>query len=150
MLDSGQAVAIILPRGETLEHNDWVLSDSGEALQIEAAPEELMEITAATPFALSRLIYHLANRHVKAMLTPTAFYIEPDPVLADLVRHLGGQIALSKRPFSPEKGAYHGTSGGQTHSHSAAESHHHHGELDETDRRLGHIGEELSKQAHAK
>ena len=133
----GRDAAILLPRGQTLSDGDVLQADDGTTLVVSAAPEALFSVTAASTFELMRLTYHLANRHVSAMLTPEAIFIEPDPVLAQMIGHLGGVVTPVDAPFEPEKGAYHG--GGHTH---------HHGELDEQDQRLGNIGELLSRRAH--
>lgn len=160
VLNTGQAAAVLLPRGATLVHGDVLASEHGEQVLIQAAPESLLEITAPTPFDLLRLVYHLANRHVSAMLTPSAVYIEPDPVLAEMVIRLGGRVCSQDLPFEPEKGAYHGaadhTHGSLTQpgsrNYTGTEHHqrHSHGELDDVDRAMGNIGEELSRQAHDK
>ena len=143
MLDDGRPAAILLPRGETLRDGDRLTSDCGQQLRVRADPEELLQITAGQHLDLIRLVYHLANRHVRAMLTKDAIYIEPDPVLAAMVRHLGGQVDLVQKPFEPERGAYHGSSDQHSHGHS-------HAELDATDFELGSVGEELSRLAHAR
>jgi urease accessory protein len=116
-------------------------SESGQQVRVVCAAEEILEIRAQTTFDLMRLIYHLANRHAPAMLTQDAIYIESDPVLADLARHLGATVSTVQRPFEPERGAYHGT-----HHHD----HHHAGELGDEDREFGNIGEALSRAAHAR
>lgn len=143
MLDDGRPAAILLPRGETLRDGDRLSSECGEHLRVRADPEELLRITATAQLDLIRLVYHLANRHVRAMLTSDAVYIEPDPVLAAMVRHLGGQVEIVQCAFEPERGAYHGSSEPHSHGHS-------HAELDATDFELGSVGEELSRQAHAR
>lgn len=135
MLPNGKAAAIVLARGEFMAPGDVLLSQDGQGIRIEAQPEDLMKISAATPFELMRLTYHLANRHVRAMLTPQAVYIEPDTILADMVRRLGGSVEWVCDVFLPETGAYGG-------------GHHHHGEADDTDRAMGNLGELLSIEAH--
>ena len=94
-----------------------------------------------------RIVYHLANRHVRAMLRADAVYIEPDAVLADMVRHLGGHVEVVQQAFLPEGGAYaagHGSGG-----------HHHHDHHDDPvqathDQAMGNLGEALSIAAHAR
>ena len=142
MLDNGEPAAIMLPRGEPIQEGDVLGSESGQQVRVVCAAEEVLEIRAQTTFDLMRLIYHLANRHAPAMLTAHAVYIEPDPVLADLARHLGGNVNTVYQAFEPERGAYHGA-----HHH---DGHHHSGELDEEDRTFGNIGEALSQAAHAR
>ena len=134
MLSSGQAAAIVLPRDQSIGAGSVLLSDTGQALRIHAQPESLFRVSAASPDVLVRLVYHLANRHVRAMLAADAIYIEPDAVLAQMVEQLGGQVSPVEMPFEPEPGAYHaGHSHGDTHAH-------------DTD--MGRVGEMLSIAAH--
>jgi urease accessory protein len=142
MLDTGEPAAIVLPRGEPMQSGDVLSTEDGQQVKVASALEEILEIRAQSAFELMRLTYHLANRHAPAMLTTDAIYIEPDPVLADLARHLGGIVSTVHRAFEPERGAYHGA-----HHH---DGHHHPGELDEEDRTFGNIGEALSRAAHAR
>lgn len=147
VLNTGESAAILLPRGEPMRDGDLLVSQDGFYVAVENAAEDLFEITAANSIALMRLIYHIANRHTPAMLAEHAIWIEPDPVLADLVKHLGGSVESVHRPFQPELGAYHGAS---LHHHEGHSSSHSHGELDDEDRRFGNIGEALSRAAHAR
>jgi urease accessory protein len=135
MLPSGRGAAIILPRGEYLEPGDVLMSETGEYLRIEAAKESLLCIKTETPYELIRVVYHLANRHVRAMLRVDAVYIEPDPILAEMARRLGARVEPVMLPFTPERGAYAG-------------GHHHHGECDADDQAMGTVGEALSIAAH--
>ncbi len=147
MLPNGKAVAVILARGENMQHGGVLCGEQGERVVVQAAVEELMRIRASNSFELMRIVYHLANRHVRAMLTSEAAFIEPDSVLADLVRRQGGLVDLVQEAFVPEGGAYsagHGSAG-----------HHHHHHADECgdvarDEAMGKLGEELSIAAHAK
>jgi urease accessory protein len=147
MLPSGRAVAVILSRGESMQHGDVLTGETGERVLVQAAAEALMLIRADNPFELMRIVYHLANRHVRAMLMPDAALIEPDPVLADLVRRLGGTVENTRQPFLPEGGAYSGDAG--VHHHHA---HQHPSEcgVELQDEAMGQIGEQLSIAAHAR
>jgi len=151
MLPNGKAVAVVLARGEQMHHGDLLCGDAGERLWVQAAEEELYKITAHDAFELMRIVYHLANRHVKAMLSSQAAYIEPDAVLADMVRGLGGHVEVVQQAFHPEGGAY---AGAHVHgAHCDHGGHHHHGEepaLAAEDRALGNLGEQLSIAAHAR
>lgn len=147
MLPNGRAVAVMLPRGEAMQHGDVLTGETGERVLVQAADEELMLIRASNAFELMRIVYHLANRHVRAMLLPDAALIEPDQVLADLVRRLGAKVEMTCQPFLPEGGAY----SGQASSHA----HHHHAHPSECgvelqDEAMGQIGEQLSIAAHAR
>ncbi|MDH4402402.1 MAG: urease accessory protein UreE [Burkholderiaceae bacterium] len=146
MLPNGRAVAVILPRTEHMQHGDILCGDQGERVVVQAAVEELFCIQASSPFELMRIVYHLANRHVRAMLSTEAVWIQPDPVLADMVRRLGGTVTVVQQAFIPEGGAYAAGQGGEHH-------HHHHASecgVEEHDQAMGNLGEELSIAAHAR
>lgn len=136
MLPSGRAVAIVLPRGDVMNPGDVLLSTCGQRLRIQAQSESLLRISAPSAFELMRVTYHLANRHVKAMLAPDAIYIEPDAVLQQMVQLLGASVMPVNQPFLPEAGAY---SPGHRH---------HHGEVVALDDEMGQVGEALSIAAH--
>lgn len=145
LLPDGQGGAIILPAGQFMHPGDRLISTCGSVcLQIEPATQPLMRIEAANAFALMRIVYHLANRHVPAMLTPDAVLIEPDAVLASMVSRLGATVTHIQAGFLPEAGAYAGS-----HEHrDPVQSGHHHGEINASDVEMGRIGEILSRQAH--
>lgn len=147
MLPTGKAVAVILARGEIMQHGGVLCGEQGERVVVKAAVEELMRIRASNTFELMRIVYHLANRHVRAMLTAEAAYIEPDSVLADMVRRQGGLVDLVQEAFVPEGGAYSAGHGATGHQH-----HHHADECGDVarDEAMGKLGEELSIAAHAK
>ena len=155
MLPNGRAVAIVLARGESMQHGDVLCAEGGERVQVQAAAETLMLIRAANPFELMRIVYHLANRHVRAMLLPDAILIEPDPVLAELVRRLGGSVEHTQQPFLPEGGAYSSSAqsaGMDGHTHSPHSHRHHPSEcgVEQQDQVMGLVGEQLSIAAHAR
>jgi len=146
MLPNGRAVAVILPRTEPMQHGDVLCGDQGERVVVQAAIEELFCIRASNPFELMRIVYHLANRHVRAMLSTDAVWIQPDSVLAEMVRRLGGEVSIVQQAFIPEAGAYASGHGG---------GHHHHPHASECgveahDQAMGNLGEELSIAAHAR
>lgn len=146
MLPNGRAVAVILPRTQHMQHGDVLCGDQGERVVVQAAVEELFCIQASSPFELMRIVYHLANRHVRAMLSTEAVWIQPDPVLADMVRRLGGTVTVVQQAFIPEGGAYAaGQGGGHHHHHHASEC-----GVEEHDQAMGNLGEELSIAAHAR
>lgn len=114
-LSSGQDIGVDLPRTAVLRGGAYIGTTTGEVLQVQAAPEKLLCVTANAPFDLLKAAYHLGNRHVPLMLTPNALYLEPDYVLADMVRGLGLTVEEVMHPFEPESGAY--AQHGSSHSH---------------------------------
>jgi urease accessory protein len=113
-LDSGEEVGLLLPPGTVLRDGDVIASEDGSRLQIEAAKEELMILTAPDPFLLLRAAYHLGNRHASIELQPDHILLQPDPVLREMLIGLGLNVALVSEKFTPETGAY---GGGHKHGH---------------------------------
>ena len=105
-LHSGADIGVDLPRTGILRSGSYIATEQGDILKVEAKAEHLMQVTAPTEFDLLKAAYHLGNRHVPLMLTPTALYFEPDHVLAEMVKGLGLTVNEVQHPFEPESGAY--------------------------------------------
>ena len=122
--DCGQAFLLDLAEATYLPGGSGLLTDGGDVIFVVAAPEELMRIEAATQLMLTRIAWHIGNRHTPAEITQEVIYILPDHVLADMVRLLGGSVSTVFRPFEPEGGAY-GGHGSLQHGHHHHEHHQH-------------------------
>ncbi|EPG2078325.1 urease accessory protein UreE [Acinetobacter baumannii] len=105
-LSSGVDIGADLPRTGILRSGSYIATQEGDVLRVDAKPEQLMKVTAQTEFDLLKAAYHLGNRHVPLMLTPTALYFEPDHVLAEMVEGLGLTVTETDHPFEPESSAY--------------------------------------------
>ena len=105
-LNSGIDIGADLPRTGILRSGSLIATEQGDVLRVDAKPERLMRVCAETDFDLLKAAYHLGNRHVPLMLTPTALYFEPDHVLAEMVEGLGLRVDEVNHPFEPESGAY--------------------------------------------
>ncbi|EMI8101852.1 urease accessory protein UreE [Acinetobacter baumannii] len=105
-LASGVDIGADLPRTGILRSGSYIATQEGDVLRVDTKPERLMKVTAQTEFDLLKAAYHLGNRHVPLMLTPTALYFEPDHVLAEMVEGLGLTVTETDHPFEPESGAY--------------------------------------------
>ena len=105
-LTTGIDIGADLPRTGILRSGSYIATEHGEILRVDAKAERLMQVTAPTAFDLLKAAYHLGNRHVPLMLTPTALYFEPDHVLAEMVMGLGLKVSEVDHPFEPESGAY--------------------------------------------
>jgi len=107
---AGAALAVILPRGSVLRGGDVLLADDGSLRRVIAAPQALMVVTPCaehgSPFDLTRAAYHLGNRHVALELRPDRLQLEPDHVLADMLRAMHLVVTDALAPFEPEAGAY--------------------------------------------
>lgn len=105
-LKNAEDIGADLPRTGILRSGSFIATEQGDVLRVDAKPERLMRVCAETDFDLLKAAYHLGNRHVPLMLTPTALYFEPDHVLAEMVEGLGLRVDEVNHPFEPESGAY--------------------------------------------
>ncbi|WP_188064992.1 urease accessory protein UreE [Sphingobium sp. KCTC 72723] len=117
--DHGTLFLLDLARATVLNHGDAVQLSDGRLIEILAAPEALVEVTATDPSAMIRLAWHIGNRHLPAELHPHAIRLRDDHVINAMLLGLGATVTKIHAPFTPEGGAYSG--GGHDHGH------HHHG-----------------------
>jgi urease accessory protein len=91
------------------------------------------------PFDLLRAAYHLGNRHVALELQPDRLQLEPDPVLAQMLRTMHLIVTEERAAFEPEGGAYAAAAGGHGHGHGHGHAHgHNHGHDHDDDQRHDH------------
>ena len=116
----GRALGVFLPRGTLVRGGDVLVAEDGSLVRVLAAPQTVLRITACqahgTPFDLTRAAYHLGNRHVPIELKPDHLKIEPDHVLADMLRAMHLIVNEVSEAFEPEGGAYSTAAGGHEHS----------------------------------
>ncbi len=113
-LASGTEAALFLERGTVLRGGDLLQADDGRVVQVVAANEPVILITASTPRELARAAYHLGNRHVPLEVGEGWLRLEQDHVLQEMLLGLGVQVEGQMAPFEPEAGAY---GGGHRHHH---------------------------------
>jgi urease accessory protein len=121
---AGRQIGAFLPRGGVVRGGDVLLCEDGSMVRVEASAQPLLRITHCTahgtPFDLLRAAYHLGNRHVSMELKPSYLQIEPDHVLADMLRAMHLIVTPLNAPFEPEAGAY---AGGHSHAHEHDHEH---------------------------
>ncbi|QHI99575.1 urease accessory protein UreE [Xylophilus rhododendri] len=124
---TGRRLGVFLPRGTLVRGGDVLVAEDGSLVRVIAAPQSVLRITPCanhgSPFDLVRAAYHLGNRHVQIELTPTHLKIEPDHVLADMLRAMHLIVNEAREGFEPEGGAY--AAGGHSHGHDKAHGHDH-------------------------
>src|SRR6218665_3936306 len=114
----GRQNGVFLPRGTAVRGGDVRVAEDGALIKVLASPQPVLVITHCsehgTPFDLTRAAYHLGNRHVPIELRPDHLKIEPDHVLADMLRSMHLIVSAQDAAFEPEGGAY-GSNGGHGH-----------------------------------
>jgi urease accessory protein len=101
-----------------------LVAQDGSLIRAIAAPQPVLLITPraehGSAFDLMRAAYHLGNRHVAIELKPDHLKIEPDHVLADMLRAMHLTVQEQQAPFEPEGGAYAAQTGAHSHGHGHA------------------------------
>ena len=122
----GRVLGVFLPRGTLLRGGDVLVAQDGSLVRVMAAAQAVLRVTCCpqhgTAFDLTRAAYHLGNRHVPIELQPDHLKIEPDHVLAEMLRAMHLIVTAVTEAFEPEGGAY--ASAG--HAHGAGHGQHGH------------------------
>ncbi len=114
--ERGVEFLLDLPEATALRHGDGLVLEDGRMVEVRAKPEPLLTVTAKDAHHLTRLAWHLGNRHVPAAIEAERILIRPDHVLAEMLAGLGAEVAAIEAPFDPEGGAYaHGGDHGHGH-----------------------------------
>ena len=133
----GRPLGVFLPRGNVVRGGDVLVAEDGSLVRVIAAPQAVLHISHCTqhgtPFDLVRAAYHLGNRHVPIELKPDHLKMEPDHVLADMLRAMHLIVREDTLAFEPEAGAYatqghdhdHGHSNSHAHAHGDGHGHEH-------------------------
>jgi urease accessory protein len=116
---NGTSIAIDLHEPARLRTDDALVLDDGNLVEVVAAPEPLIEARAADVAGLSRLAWHLGDRHLPVQVLANRIRVRRDAGIETLLTSLGAKITPIEAPFEPEGGAYESS---PTHEHA-----HHHG-----------------------
>jgi urease accessory protein len=148
---AGRHLGVFLPRGSVVRGGDVLVVEDGSLVMVQAAAQPVLIVspcaTHGSIFDLVRAAYHLGNRHVALELRPDHLKLEPDHVLADLLRQMHLTVRDAQSAFEPESGAYgaptahapahhgyhYGESHGDAHSTASAHGHEQHPELHQGD-----------------
>lgn len=124
--DGGTAFLLDLAQAAVIADGDGLRLDDGRVIEVRAAAEALVEVTAPDAATLMRLAWHIGNRHLPAELRVEAIRLRDDHVINAMLEGLGATVTAIHAPFTPEGGAYGGHSHGHGHSHDHDHGHHHH------------------------
>ena len=124
---AGRQLGVFLPRGTVVRGGDTLVAEDGSLVTVQAAPQPVLVVqhcsSHGTPFDLMRAAYHLGNRHVALALHAERLLLEPDHVLAEMLRSMHLIVSESLQAFEPESGAYtagHGPVAATDHDHDHA------------------------------
>ena len=107
-----------------MANGDGLQLDDGRWLKVCAAAEPVVEVRHTDASQLTRLAWHLGNRHLPTQIGDAVLRIRPDHVIEAMLEGLGASLVKVRAPFQPEGGAY-GGHGEHHHVHSDASVHRH-------------------------
>lgn len=113
VLDNGEEVALILPRGKVLNDDDILVTKEHRFIRVQAAVEDVTTAYCQDNKMHARACYHMGNRHVAVQIGDTWLRYRNDHVLDAMLTIMGCRLAREQAKFSPEAGAY-------SHSHALA------------------------------
>ncbi|MGL6108625.1 MAG: urease accessory protein UreE [Rubrivivax sp.] len=127
---AGRHLGVFLPRGQVVRGGDVLVAEDGSLVRVNAALQPVLVVRPCpehgSTFDLQRAAYHLGNRHVQLELKPDRLQLEPDHVLADMLRQMHLIVSEELAPFEPESGAYaQAAQGAHGHAHGHAQGHVH-------------------------
>ena len=108
---AGDRFLVDLEHTESLGQGDAFELADGRLVEVNAAPEDLLEVTGDD---LVRLAWHIGNRHTPCQIEDGRLLIQRNHVMSDMLALLGATLREVVEPFTPEGGAY---GHGRTHSH---------------------------------
>jgi urease accessory protein len=125
---SARVLGVFLPRGQMVRGGDVLLAEDGSLVRVIAAAQPVLRVsvcpTHGSELDLLRAAYHLGNRHVPLEIRPDHLKLEPDHVLAELLRSMHLIVNTVNEAFEPQGGAY--SSSGHSHAgHAHAHGHPH-------------------------
>ena len=141
-LNDGSTVEFLLdlPEARLLRQGEGLVLSDGRIIEVRAAPEPLMEVTARDPRHLLVLAWQIGNRHLPAEIGENTIRLRRDHVIRAMLEGLGATVTELEAAFDPEGGAYdHGHGAERTHVHGAGHDHDH----------LGMHGRHATGQEHS-
>lgn len=120
---SGARLLVDLPQTTSLDHGGVLCLEDGREIAVEAAAEPLLEVRPAklNHADLTRIAWHIGNRHTPCQIEADRLLIQRDHVIRAMLDHLGATHSEVTEPFTPEGGAY---GHGRTHAHEHGHTHH--------------------------
>lgn len=116
----GRRFVVNLAQTTSLDDGDAFELEDGTRIGVLAAEEPLLKVAGPD---LARLAWHIGNRHMPCQIESDHLRIQRDPVIRQMLDHLGATVTEIVTTFTPEGGAY---GHGRTHGHAHGEHDHAH------------------------
>ena len=105
--DCKKELLLQLPRKGKLNDGDILLTNRENLYVIIIAQREnLLEITAKTNLELTKVAYHLGNRHVEIEINKKTILTKSDYIIEELLENFEVCLLKVEKKFFPETGAF--------------------------------------------
>lgn len=104
--ENGLSFLLDEPRAVLLRDGDGLVLEDGTIIEVQAAPEALMEVRGRDGLHLLQLAWHTGNRHLACEIRGDCLRLRADDVIARMLRDLGASVRHVTAAFDPEGGAY--------------------------------------------
>jgi urease accessory protein len=100
--EKGARFLLDLERPATLRDGDGLVLDDGTIVEVQGAPEPLIEIKGRSATDMLRIAWHIGNRHTDLQIVEDRLRIRRDHVLEAMLAQMGASLAPIDAPFDPE------------------------------------------------
>ena len=115
--DDGCDFLLDLEQATYLSEGDLLELEGGEAIEVKAALEDVLDVTCHSVEETARVAWHVGNRHTPVqVLHGGTMRLRYDHVLQHMIEGLGAHCVKKSAAFAPEPGAY-AAGGGHGHDH---------------------------------
>jgi urease accessory protein len=113
--ENGTTFLLDLERPVSLRNGDGLVLDDGSVVEVQGAPEPLIEVAGRSATDMLRIAWHIGNRHTDLQIVGDRLRIRRDHVLEAMLAQMGASLAPIDAPFDPE--ATSQTSSAANHEH---------------------------------
>ena len=104
--EAGREFLLDLPKATALVDGNGLLLSDGTVVAVRARAERVVDVRGKNAEHLTRLAWHLGNRHLPSEIRGDSIRILYDHVIVDMLTGLGAETRVLNAPFHPESGAY--------------------------------------------
>jgi urease accessory protein len=104
--DGGTRFLLDLVQTTVLSNGDALVLEDGNLIEVNCALETLIEVNCPDQKDLTRIAWHLGNRHLPTEISGNSLWIRSDHVIEEMLKSLGAEVRKVSKPFQPERGAY--------------------------------------------
>ena len=125
----GLQLGVFLPNGTAVRGGDVLVAEDGSLIQVLPAPQPVLLVRHCqqhgSSLDLTRAAYHLGRRQVQLELQTDHLKLQPNPVLAKLLRGMHLIVSEEVLTFEPEAGSgpTPGHGRGLDHDHASEPQH---------------------------